>query len=103
MLPVNGGAGRDKTKYEDKFTMNVPKFDPDMKLNWDEDGTVVFQPEVAEYSCYRIAHQKAWKNKYETDPKAVAVSTEAGSASAEESEEEEGTRGVKWNRGKGGK
>ena len=47
MLPARGGEGQDKTRYADKFTMNVPKFDPDMKLNRDEDGTVVFQPEVA--------------------------------------------------------
>ena len=83
--------------------MNVPKFDPDMKLNRDEDGTVVFQPEVAEYSCYHIAHQKAWKNEYETEPKALMVSAEGSSAYAEESKEEEGTRGVKRKRGKGGK
>ena len=65
--------------------MNVPKFDPNMKLNRDEDGTVVCQREVTEYSCYHIAHQKAWENECETDPKAVAVSAEAGSAGAEES------------------
>ena len=89
--------------YADKFLMNVPKFDPDVELNRDANGTVVFQASSAQYSCYHIAHQKVWNDKYETDPKAVVVSAEAGSASAEESEEEEGTRGVKQKRGKCGK
>ena len=42
MPPVNGGEGRDKKMYADKFLMNVPKFDPDVKLNRDENDTVVF-------------------------------------------------------------
>ena len=31
MLPTKGGEGQDKTRYANKFAMNVPKFDPDMK------------------------------------------------------------------------
>lgn len=75
---------RNKKVYPKHFKMRVPEMAADGSCKRDEEDKIVFRYEYGILTCYHIAHQEVWKEKFGMPPRP----NEVLSTIAEEEEEE---------------
>ena len=83
--------------------MRVPQLAADGSCKRDDEDKIVFNYEYGILSCYHIAHQEVWKEKFGMPPKPNEVLEPIAEGEEDDDEEESPAQGKGRKRSKWGK